>query len=93
VFVRQLPLLTARPKPFTGDHLASIINAVELDFLQSKREFTKSQQRYNRYRLNKKIKEFLSNELTILQDNGFLTTTVAADCCGVAAADFDLQPA
>jgi hypothetical protein len=46
--------------------------------LLGKRDFTKAQQRYIRCRLNKKIKEFVSNELTILQDNGYLVGTIAA---------------
>ena len=38
----------------------------------------KPQQRYLRCRLNKKVKEFVSNELTILQDKGYIVGTIAA---------------
>ncbi len=62
-----------------------LLTSTERDFLLGNREFTKAQQRYLRCRLNKKIKEFVSNELTILQDKGYIAGTIAASRNGVAA--------
>ena len=55
-----------------------ILTSTECDFLLGNREFTKTQQRYLRCRLNKKVKEFVSNELTILKDKGYIVGTIAA---------------
>jgi hypothetical protein len=55
-----------------------ILTSTECDFLLGNREFTKTQQRYLRCRLNKKVEEFVSNELTILQDKGYIVGTIAA---------------
>lgn len=59
-----------------------LLTCTERDFLLGNREFTKAQKRYLRCRLNKKVKEFVSNELTILQDKGYLVGTVAASSNG-----------
>jgi hypothetical protein len=55
-----------------------LLTSTERDFLLGNREFTKTQQRYLRCRLNKKVKEFVSNELTILKDKGYIVGTIAA---------------
>ena len=66
-----------------------LLTCTERDFLLGNRDFTKAQQRYIRCRLNKKmIKEFISNELTILQDKGYIVGTIAASsnvaaCCSL----------
>lgn len=62
-----------------------LLTCTERDFLLGNRDFTKAQQRYIRCRLNKKIKESVSNELTILQDKGYIVGTIAASSSGVAA--------
>jgi hypothetical protein len=58
-----------------------LLTYTELDFLLGKKEFTKPQKRYLRSRLNKRIKEFASTELKLLQDNGYLLA-VAANSSG-----------
>jgi hypothetical protein len=66
-----------------------LLSPVEHDFLVGNRQFTKAQQRYIRYRLNKKLKKLTPAELALLQDRGFLTattTTVAAAANSHAAA-------
>jgi hypothetical protein len=46
----------------------ALLTNTERDLLLGNRDFTKAQQRYIRCRLNKKVKEFIANELPILQD-------------------------
>jgi hypothetical protein len=43
--------------------------------LVARREFTKPQKRFIKSRLNKKVKDFADNELTILVEKGYLDVT------------------
>jgi hypothetical protein len=56
--------------------------------LQTK-ELSKTQQRYIRYKLRKKIKQFYSVELPLLTDKGYIVNNMAANSCGVAASSHD----
>jgi hypothetical protein len=58
------------------------LTKTERDLLLQSREFSKTQQRYIRYKLNRKIKQFYGIELPLLIDKGYI---VAANSCGVAA--------
>ncbi len=69
-----------------------LLTRTELDFLLELREFTKPQKRYIRYKLRRKVKEFLCNELPLLRQKGYIIDTisdVAASNYGVAASSHD----
>jgi hypothetical protein len=69
-----------------------LLTRVELDFLLERREFTKPQKRYIRYKLRKKVNEFLCSELPLLRQKGYIMDTisgVAASNYGVAAGSHD----
>jgi hypothetical protein len=60
----------------------TFLSKAERDYLLQIRELTKTQQRYIRYKLHRKIKQFYGIELPLLIDKGYI---VAANDCGVAA--------
>ena len=60
------------------------LSKTERDFLLQTREINKTQQRYIRYKLRKKIKQFYSVELPLLSDKGYIVNNMAANDCGVA---------
>jgi hypothetical protein len=62
------------------------LSKAERDFLLSiGREISKTQQRYIRYKLRRKLKQFCGVELPLLIEKGYVITSVAANTNAVAA--------
>jgi hypothetical protein len=69
--------------------VVALLTNAELDFLLQNSNFTTTQQRYIRYKLRRKIKQFFGSELPLLMDKGYISnggvdSMVAANSCGVA---------
>jgi hypothetical protein len=54
------------------------LTKAELNFLPKKEEASKTQQRYIRYKLRKKIKQFYDYDLPLLVDQGYIVRNVAS---------------
>jgi hypothetical protein len=66
----------------------ALLSKLERDLLLNTREINKTQQRYIRYKLRKKIKQFYNVELPLLIEKGYVIG-VAANTNGVAAGSHD----
>lgn len=64
----------------------ALLTRTEKDFLLGTREFSKGQQHYTRYRLNKKLKVFVNEELGILQEKGYLLNVIVVNSSGATTA-------
>ena len=64
----------------------ALLSQAERVLLSGRKELSKTQRRYIRYKLRKKIKEFYNLEPPLLIENGYITADiVAANSYGVAA--------
>jgi hypothetical protein len=63
----------------------TLLSQAELAFLLQTKELSKTQQRYIRYKLRRKVKQFYSVELPLLIEKGYVITSVAANTNAVAA--------
>ena len=54
------------------------LTKAELNFLHKKEEASKTQRRYIRYKLRKKIKQFYDYDLPLLVDQGYIVRNVAS---------------
>jgi hypothetical protein len=62
------------------------LSKTERDFLlNTGREISKTQQRYIRYKLRRKLKQFYGVEQPLLNEKGYIMTSVAANTNAVAA--------
>ncbi len=62
------------------------LSKAERDFLlNTGREISKTQQRYIRYKLRRKLKQFYGVELPLLIEKGYVITSVAANTNAVAS--------
>jgi hypothetical protein len=62
------------------------LSKTERDFLlNTGREISKTQQRYIRYKLRRKLKQFYGVALPLLIEKGYIMTSVAANTNAVAA--------
>jgi hypothetical protein len=62
------------------------LSKAEIDFLlNTGKDISKTQQRYIRYKLRKKLKQFYGVELPLLIEKGYAITSVAANTNAVAA--------